>query len=1150
MLSRPRPAGWNHESPGEPMTISLVHSLQEHAAFWPERETLRFLHDDGGSEALTYGELERRVRAVATWLQARTTPGDRVVLLLPSSVDYVVGFYGCLFAGVIAIPAYPPESIRPQHLQRLRVIVEDCEPRLILAEPTMCEAIGQAFAPRALLGPVAPAAGLEGEWRRPVLDADDVAFLQYTSGSTAAPKGVQVTHANLVANGHLIRKSLGFTTDDTMVSWLPLYHDMGLICGLLQPIFTGFPCVLMSTRSFLERPVRWLEAISRFRGTLSGAPDFAYRLCTERVAEAAIAELDLTSWDLAYSGAEPIRPDTLDGFSAKFAPTGFRTRSFYGCYGLAEATLLVTGGRRGEGTARQACDAAALAGHRFRPGDGPVLASSGRALPDHEVRIVDPEQLTPLAEGCIGEIWVAGPSLAKGYWRNPDATAATFVTAQDRVWLRTGDLGTLHAGQIYVTGRIKDMLIVRGQNVYPQDLERAVEDQVPIVRKGRVAAFAIERDGREAIGIAAEIGRGLRKKQTPQALARAIGMAVADACGEAPALVALLNPAALPKTSSGKLQRSACRARLLDGSLDSYFIQEGAQLADAPYVAPACATETAVARIWQEMLGRDHVGRNDNFLMLGGHSLLAAQVIARLRELLAIELSLRSLLEARTLAEFARAVEQAPPRVGPALRPQSTAPGCSDPLSFAQERIWFFWQLHPKTALYNIAGAARLAGSLDVPALHRSLDRLVARHQVLRTHLKGDEPRAIVAALEPAALVLEDLTHLPEAAREQAVRARADAEARTPFDLAHGPLARFRLLRMAAMDHVMLLTLHHVAVDAWSIRILLDELEILYAIERGGTGVSLPDLPLRYADYARWQREQLDTNTMQRQLDYWRRRLGDDLSVLDLPGRRPLPAGPQDGVRYDFELDAALTRRLRGLAQNSGATLFMVLLAAFSVALHERTGRLRIRIGGDVANRNMVQVERLVGFFVNQVVLQVDITQAASGRELLHQCRDVVIDATEHQDLPFNRLVEALRPPRRAGLSPFFSIKLLYQESETPLPRLAGLTAAPYPPGTPAAELDLVASFEHAAETIRASFVHPRDLFEPETIASLFAQTRAVLTALAEDPDAAVEVLVERAAAVRRTLDERHPDRSGPRQAALPQLRRSGRSGEPERQAS
>ncbi len=351
-------------------------------------------------------------------------------------------------------------------------------------------------------------------------------------------------------------------------------------------------------------------------------------------------------------------PTRWTRFAAQFAPAGFRARSFFGCYGLAEATLLVTAVGRGNGTPRQACDAAALARHRLRPGDGAVLVGSGRPLPDHEVRVVEPARPPHRSRtGRIGEIRVAGPSVAKGYWRKPEATAAAFVEADGRTWLRTGDLGVLHQGQLYVTGRLKDMLIVRGQNIYPQDLERAVEDRAPLVRKGRVAAFAVERDGGEAIGIAAEVGRGARKRQAPEALVRAIREAVADACGEAPAVVALLNPGALPRTSSGKLQRRACAAGLLDGSLDSYFVGDGASSAGGR--APETAAERLLAGIWAELLGVEP-GAEDSFLALGGSSITAMQMLARLRHQGGIVLSLRELLQARTLAELALAVERAP----------------------------------------------------------------------------------------------------------------------------------------------------------------------------------------------------------------------------------------------------------------------------------------------------------------------------------------------------------------------------------------------------------------------------------------------------------------------------------------------------------
>ena len=769
----------------------------------------------------------------------------------------------------------------------------------------------------------------------------------------------------------------------------------------------------------------------------------------------------------------------------------------------------------------------------------PILVGSGRPLPDHEVRVVEPLAATPLADGGIGEIQVAGPSVAKGYWRKPEATAAAFVEADGRTWLRTGDLGALHQGQLYVTGRLKDMLIVRGQNIYPQDLERAVEDRAPLVRKGRVAAFAVERDGGEAIGIAAEVGRGARKRQAPEALVRAIREAVADACGEAPAVVALLNPGALPRTSSGKLQRRACAAGLLDGSLDSYFVGDGASSAGGR--APETAAERLLAGIWAELLGVEP-GAEDSFLALGGSSITAMQMLARLRHQGGIVLSLRELLQARTLAELALAVERAPAAEDRGTSPLPAPAAGPQPASFAQERIWFFSQLHPQSALYNVPGAARLTGTLDIDALQRSLDRLVARHQALRTHFAADgELRQVVAPAAPVPLRLDDLSHLPAAAREQKARELAEEEARLPFDLARGPLLRLRLLRLDAGEHVMLLTLHHVAVDGWSLRVLMEELGLLYAGLRSGQPVRLPELPLTYADVARWQRERLAAGGMRRQLDYWRRRLGGDSTVLELPGNRALPQDGQEGVRHELTIEAGLTARLRAFAQAGGFTLFMLLLAAFAVVLRERTGRARVRIGGDVAGRGHPQLERLVGFFVNQVVLQVDLDDAAPARALLEQCRTVVIEATEHQDLPFNSLVEALRPPRREGRSPFFSIKLLYQEGADPLPRLEGLAVEPYAAGTPGAELDLVASFTHAAGTIRASFLCPRDLFEPATIASLFEATRAVLAALVEMPDATVRTLVDCAAA------HRAPERPQP---VLPQLRKAARARTPVLQAS
>jgi len=449
---------------------TLVQALQRRAAQTPDRLALRFLAEtEEQGVVLSYRELDQRARTIAAALQSQTEFGDRAVLLFPSGADYVAAFFGCLYAGVIAVPAYPPESARRHHQERLLSIIADAEPRLLLTSADLRDALQQIDGAPPLLCVDTLDNSLAERWIEPALPQDHIAFLQYTSGSTALPKGVQVSHGNLVANELLIRHGFGIDVnpDDVIVSWLPLYHDMGLIGGLLQPIFSGVPCILMSPAYFLGRPLRWLEAISQYGGTISGGPDFAYRLCSERVSESALERLDLSRWRVAYSGSEPIRLDTLERFAEKFTPCGFSEDSFMASYGLAEATLFVAGTPRSTGIPALRVDDQALAQNRAEPGDGSPIMSCGISQPEHAVLIVEPVTLNELADNLVGEVWAAGPSIAHGYWRNPEASAKTFVQHAGRTWLRTGDLGFIRDGELFITGRLKDMLIVRGHNLYP-----------------------------------------------------------------------------------------------------------------------------------------------------------------------------------------------------------------------------------------------------------------------------------------------------------------------------------------------------------------------------------------------------------------------------------------------------------------------------------------------------------------------------------------------------------------------------------------------------------------------------------------------------------------------------------------------------------
>ncbi|MHC8366018.1 non-ribosomal peptide synthetase [Pseudomonas sp. ZT5P21] len=1089
---------------------TLVQALQRRAALTPDRVALRFLAETPDrTVVLSYRELDQRARIIAGALQAETDFGDRAVLLFPSGPDYVAAFFGCLYAGVIAVPAYPPESAKRHHQERLLSIISDAEPRLLLTSAGLRDALLQIEGAPPLLCVDTLDAALAQRWVEPNLEDDHIAFLQYTSGSTALPKGVQVSHGNLVANEQLIRHGFGIdlNPDDVIVSWLPLYHDMGLIGGLLQPIFSGVPCVLMSPAYFLGRPLRWLEAISEYGGTISGGPDFAYRLCSERVSESAVERLDLSGWRVAYSGSEPIRLDTLDRFAEKFASSGFTPDSFMASYGLAEATLFVAGTPRGKGISNVRVDDLALAQNRAEPGEGSAIMSCGIRQPDHAVLIVDPLALTELADNAIGEVWAAGPSIAHGYWRNPEASANTFVQHNGKTWLRTGDLCFMRDGELFITGRLKDMLIVRGHNLYPQDIEQTVEREVEVVRKGRVAAFAVNFEGQEGIGIAAEISRSVQKILSPDALIKTIRQAVAEAYQEAPSVVVLLNPGALPKTSSGKLQRSACRTRLADGSLDSYALFPPAATANDEKTESGSELQTLIGQIWSEQLQVKQISTDDHFFLLGGNSIDATQVVARLRDALGLELNLRLLFEAPTLGAFAAAIAQQQQDGGfaqGAITTQSRNEAL--PQSLAQNRLWITWQLDPHSSAYNIPGALRLRGELDEDALRASFQQLIERHESLRTRFLERDGIALqqIDAAREFNLQRIDISNLPVAEREVRAQQIREDEAHTQFDLEKGPLLWVTLLRLDDEDHQLLVTLHHIVADGWSLNVLIDEFSRLYAAASQGQTAVLAPLPTQYADYGSWQRQWLAQGEGERQLAYWKAQLGDEHPTLSLATDHPRSAQDlHSAARHSVRLGATLSESIRQTAQAYDSTSFMLLLAAFQSLLHRYSGQRDIRIGVPNANRPRLETQGLIGFFINTQVLRAEVDSRLPFVELLAQTRQAALGAQAHQDLPFEQLLQAFPQAREQGL---FQVLFNHQQRDlSALRRLPGLLAEELPWHSREAKFDLqLQSEEDRNGRLNLSFDYASELFDASTIERLAEHFSNLLRAICEQPTTAI----------------------------------------------
>ena len=627
---------------------TLLELLETQARNHAPRRAFTFLADDGQEQSLTYRELDGRARIIASALSRSTSPGDRALLVFPAGLDFISAFFGCAYAGVLAVPATFPKPRRP--MPRLSAIAKDCDPAVVLTSQASLDMLDvESVAPdlAAIRWLATDELSEDGAaWRRPSINGNDLAFLQYTSGSTSDPKGVMVSHANLLHNmtmilhGNGVRSGPGEHAGRTGAFWLPAYHDMGLICGILGTVFEAGHSVLMSPMSFLRRPIAWLQTISKYRAAVSGAPNFAYELCVAKTTQEERAGLDLSSWKVAFCSAEPVRAETLDRFAESFAECGFQAEAFYPCYGLAEATLLAAGG---EGPGRpivKHVERKALAenrlfaangngngnghakgngytnghanGHRngnaHANGNGRMqrLVSCGRALLGQQIVIADPQRRSRVPAGSVGEIWIKGKSVARGYWNRREENERVFAARlegdDDGPFLRTGDLGFFADEELFVTGRLKDLIIIRGRNHYPQDIEHTVTSAHPALVLGGGAAFSVEEDGEERLVVVQEIDRSQKQADLEDVL-RQIRAAVAREHELDVHTVVLIRQASLPRTTSGKPQRNLCRTQFQSGELRGLAEWK----AESSPAAPSAIAASPVKKI-DESLARPRPG--------------------------------------------------------------------------------------------------------------------------------------------------------------------------------------------------------------------------------------------------------------------------------------------------------------------------------------------------------------------------------------------------------------------------------------------------------------------------------------------------------------------------------------------------------------
>ncbi len=1099
---------------------TLAGMLRARAAERPDQVAFTFLADgEVEAERLTYAEIDRRASAVAAALRESVPPGERALLLYPSGLEFIAAFFGCLYAGVVAVPAYPPRP-NDRSQSRLRAIARDAEPRVALTTSQILEGSRGSLGavPELAAARWIPTDALERSAADsfPEPDPQALAFLQYTSGSTADPKGVMVTHANLLHNERMIGAAFGMNEESVVVGWLPLYHDMGLIGNVLQPLHAGARCVLMSPVAFLQRPMRWLEAISLHRGTTSGGPNFAYELCLRKADPEILAGLDLASWRVAFNGAEPVRASTLERFAAAFAPCGFRPEAFHPCYGLAEATLFVTGGE---------------------PGTGPRIAGSrvscGRPWMGQRLAIADPETGVELPAGAEGEVWIAGPSVARGYWKNDEATARdfnAFLETGEGPFLRTGDLGVLDGGELFVTGRIKDLVILRGRNLYPQDVELTAERSHPDLRPGNGAAFSVDIGGEERLVVVHEVER--RRRGAFEEVAEAVRRAVAEEHEAQVHEVVLIRTAGLPKTSSGKVQRGLCRRLYLTDGLP-VVSRSALAVADPAPAAPAL-TRGGLAALEPEerremlaaylreraaaVLGMpaSEVSPAQALTGLGLDSLTAVELKGSVDAALGLPLPLAGLLRGAGIAELAEemlaGLDMAPVTDAPPPRP---LPLSGDlPLSPGQKALWFLERLAPEAGAYNIVVAARVREGLDAEALGRAVTLLAARHETLRTVIRsveGEPVQRVVAALEPDVRRVDAVGW-----GDGELRGRLEAEAWRPFDLQAGPPVRLRIYERAGGERLLLLAVHHLVCDFWSLAVAARELAALYAQETGGPRAALEPPALRYSDFVHWQADRLAGPRGDELRDYWSGALAG-VQDLDLPTDRSRPAVQTwRGSSRSLRLPPELVDGLRSLAASQSATLFMALLAAFEVQLGRTARQDDFAVGVPTSGRGAPELAGVLGYFVNPVALRADLSGDPSYRDLLDRVRRTTLEGLERADLPFPWVAERLRPVRDPARSPVFQVVFAPQRGR-----------AADDPGLPAFSLgegegrislggltlesvrlrERRALFEltlFAAETpeggLLFSLEHNADLFDPATVERRLGHWRTLLEGIAADP--------------------------------------------------
>jgi amino acid adenylation domain-containing protein len=1042
--------GWNQTRTDYVNNETLISLFDRQVRRSPQAVAVRF-----EKEQLSYAELEQKADRLAHLLVARgIEPGQFVGVYLERSIDLVVALLGVLKTGAAYVPLDPDY---PQ--QRNDFMISDANIRVLLAQESLASRLPSAQADTIYVDNFEFDETVAAQ-SLPTVTEEMLAYVIYTSGSTGEPKGVMVAHKAVVNHACWISDLFEIDQGDRILQNAPISFDAS-VGDIFPALLNGASIVLPVPGG--HRDVEYLlRTIRQQEVTMLTLVPVALRMLLQGLDDPA----DLASLKRVGCGGEAVTPELQREFyKCCSAP-------LYNLYGPTETTIDATS---------FLCEA------EFTGDNIPI----GTPVSNSCAYILDPN-LQPVPIGVQGELHIGGKNLAQGYLNRPELTAEKFIAnpfsddSTARLY-KTGDLARYRAdGNIEFVGRVDMQVKIHGFRIELDEIESillshpAVREAVVILRedipddKRLVAYVVIDRE--EAEGLSVTDLRTHARSRLPEYML--------------PAVVVILD--SLPLSANDKLDRSALPKPDTERQLDQALVR------------PSSNLERQLVEIWQEVLGIEQVGIHDNFFDLGGHSLMATQVVSRIRGQLNAELPLSAMFGYPTVTELAPVVQSLLDEMGEEqadIIPVADREG-KLPLSFAQERLWFLGQLEPDSTAYNMPLALRMKGELSVAALENSLNAIVSRQKGLRTHftLYQGKPFQIIEDMT-IELKQDDLSMLTSEMLEDEVKARIDAEALQPFDLNTGPLLRCSLLRLSDHEHVLLLTMHHVISDGWSLGILFRELGACYEAFSRGEQPALAELPVQYADFAVWQREWLSGEVLASQMAYWREKL-EDLSTLNLPTDFPRPAvQTYTGSSEKMTLDAELSKRLKTLSRQASVTLFMTLLGGFSVLMHRYSGQEDIVLGSPIANRNRSELEDLIGFFVNSLVIRTDISGNPSFRELVQRVNRTALDAYEHQDLPFEKLVDEIQPERDLSHNPLFQVMFSLQNAPVDSLGLKGLTIESVSRKVKVSVFDLECHVLERGDGLGVVFVYNTDLFDASTIRRMLEHYRNLLQSIAAQPD-------------------------------------------------